>query len=204
MHRQALFQSLLGYELLLTEKLFLNQPPWASDEEKKALSNIRLFLESTPQCFESDYPAGHITGSALVCTNDGKKVLLTLHRKLNKWLQLGGHADGDSDIAQVALREAREESGLNHFRFHPLCISGSQPVPFDVDIHLIPTRLTKPAHWHYDIRYLLIAEDPPELIKCSEESQDLKWFTLGEVAEISNEKSLTRQIMKLEFLQAFH
>ena len=96
-------------------------------------------------------------------------MLLTLHRKLKRWMQTGGHADGDPQPLRVAIREAEEESG----------IVGISPVScdiFDIDIHLIPANPAKnePAHYHYDIRYLLQA--PHENFIISEESDALGWW----------------------------
>ena len=90
----------------------------------------------------------HVTGSAWVVDRDRTHALLTHHRKLDKWLQLGGHADGDSDILRVALREAREESSLEAIR------AVSEEI-FDVDIHTIPARGGELEHFHYDVRFLL-------------------------------------------------
>ncbi|MDZ7646212.1 MAG: NUDIX hydrolase [Cytophagales bacterium] len=91
---------------------------------------------------------GHITGSAWIVDPSNTQALLVHHAKLNKWVQPGGHADGDENILQVALREAEEETGLKNFKVL------SDP-PFDVDIHLIPERADFPEHFHFDIRYLL-------------------------------------------------
>lgn len=129
---------------------------------------ITHFVESTPHCFERTHTAGHITGSAWLLNPTGDKALLTLHAKLGRWLQPGGHADGDADPLRVALREAEEESG----------ICGITPVSadiYDVDIHEIPARGNEPAHLHYDIRYLLRA--PHEHHKLSAESQALAWVS---------------------------
>src|SRR3546814_2817239 len=103
--------------------------------------------------------------SSDVCSSD-LRVLLTHHRKLDRWLQLGGHADGDRDLARSALREAEEESGL----------SGLRVVPgiFDLDRHMIPEHKGVPAHWHYDVRYVVVA-GRDEDFAVSEESLDLAW-----------------------------
>src|SRR5215510_11521790 len=94
---------------------------------------LRQFVAANPNCFERSLQIGHVTGSAWIVDLDRTHALLTHHRKLNKWLQLGGHADGDPDILRVALREAREESNLDAIR--PV----SENI-FDVDIHVIPAR----------------------------------------------------------------
>lgn len=107
------------------------------------------FLHSNPHVFDRSHPPGHFTGSAWLVSADGRRVLLTHHRKLRRWLQLGGHADGDTDLAQVALREAIEESGLAGLRVDPAI--------FDLDRHCIPACGDEPAHWHYDVRYVVRA-----------------------------------------------
>src|SRR5690606_30691327 len=90
---------------------------------------------------------GHFTGSAWLVDRSGMRVLLTHHRKLDRWLQLGGHADGEEDLARVALREAAEESGLRD-----LAVDADI---FDIDRHRIPARGDEPGHWHYDVRHVV-------------------------------------------------
>ncbi|MEZ4749787.1 MAG: NUDIX hydrolase [Bdellovibrionota bacterium] len=127
---------------------------------------------------------------------DCTQVLLTHHRKLDKWLQLGGHADGDSRVDRVALREAEEESGLTDLSFHP----SLSDRPLDWDIHEIPARPGEPTHFHYDVRYLIQTHDP-KAIQCSEESNELRWFPLEKVKAITNEPSLLRLIEKVRLLR---
>lgn len=131
---------------------------------------IQRFVESSPRCFDRAYGPGHITGSCLLLNAQGDKTLLTLHRKLKRWLQLGGHAEGESDLLLVALREAVEESGIAD-------IAPIEAAIFDVDIHLIPARphFGEPAHYHYDIRYLMRAAH--EDFSCSDESDALAWLS---------------------------
>ncbi len=148
---------------------------------------IMQFVEEAPDCFARTHTAGHITGSAWLLNSNGSKALLTLHRKLGKWLQLGGHADGDADTLRVALREAEEESGISG-------IVAVHPQIFDVDIHRIPAHsATEAAHWHYDIRYLLRA--PHERFRISSESRALRWFTQGEL--LSSSFSLDGSVRRL-------
>lgn len=147
-------------------------------EKEDAARRILTFVRSTPDCFERSHASGHITGSAWLLNPDGDKVLMTLHRKLKRWLQPGGHADGEQDTLAVALREAEEESG----------ICGIIPVSediFDVDIHLIPARPGEAAHYHYDIRYLLRA--PHEQFAVSDESDDLAWWSAADFAARAHE-----------------
>ncbi|MGJ8634551.1 MAG: NUDIX hydrolase [Luteolibacter sp.] len=132
--------------------------------------------------------AGHITGSAWVVSEDGSEVLLTHHRKLGCWLQLGGHADGESDVFAVALKEAEEESGLKSFRAVGEGI-------FDLDIHPIPARKNEPEHLHYDIRYVLRAEGSHDYV-VSDESHDLRWVKPEEVKHLTTEPSMMRMVEK--------
>lgn len=91
-----------------------------------------------------------MTGSAWLLNPDGTKVLLTHHKKLNRWLQFGGHSDGESNTWNVALREVTEESGIQNIQFVSSDI-------FDVDIHTIPenSKKNEPEHKHYDIRFFI-------------------------------------------------
>jgi 8-oxo-dGTP pyrophosphatase MutT (NUDIX family) len=134
---------------------------------------------------------GHLTGSGLVTNQSMDKVLLTLHAKLGLWLQLGGHADFDPDLGAVALRECQEESGLTNLRFVPNTAS-----IFDLDIHWIPARKNEPGHWHYDVRFLFLA-NAGEPLTVSSESNDLKWFDLRDAYSLTTEISMHRQFDKL-------
>lgn len=167
------------------------------------LERLLEFVESTPDCFERSHLAGHITGSALVCDQNLSRVLLTHHRKLDKWLQLGGHSDGDPDTAAVALREAQEESGLTglrHFKSGELGLElPEQILPFDLDIHEIPARGDVPAHLHYDVRFLVLAEQPAAPV-INHESKALAWLTLEEAHRLTQEPSMLRQFAKLQAL----
>lgn len=108
----------------------------------------------------------HFTASALVVDRGGTRTLLTHHRKLGLWLQPGGHADGDRDLAAVALREAREETGLPGLSI--------LPAVFDLDRHRIPAHREVPAHWHYDVRFVVRAGDDERYV-VSDESHALAW-----------------------------
>ena len=132
------------------------------------------FLASAPEVFERTHGPGHFTGSAWLVSADGERVLLTHHRKLGRWLQLGGHADGDRDLARVARREAEEESGLPELVV--------EPDIFDLDRHLIPARGNEPAHWHYDVRYVVRATGS-EAFAVSEESLELAWRSIRAIAQ---------------------
>jgi 8-oxo-dGTP pyrophosphatase MutT (NUDIX family) len=125
-----------------------------------------------------------VTASAWLIDATCRRVLLTHHRKLGMWLQLGGHADGESDLLAAAIREAKEESGLAD-------IQAVTSKVFDVDVHAIPPHGSDPAHDHYDVRFLL-RSDGPGKCRVSDESIDLRWFTAEELRELPVDNSVRR------------
>lgn len=146
------------------------------------------FLRSHADVFERRHAVGHFTGSAWVVSADGARTLLTHHRKLGLWLQPGGHADGEMDLANVALREAEEETGLIGVRV--------EPAIFDIDRHLIPARGSESAHWHYDVRFVVTA-GADERFVVSEESHALAWREIGEIAgDAAADASIVRMARK--------
>ena len=151
-----------------------------------------LSLLAATTCYERTHLPGHITGSAWITTPERDSVLLVHHAKLNRWLQPGGHADGDENVLRVALREAEEETGLQTFKI-------VTELPFDVDIHLIPERKDFPAHHHYDVRFLVEAAREEKIV-VSEESHDVKWVPLSELERYTTEQSVLR--MKAKLLRA--
>ncbi|MEX2206239.1 MAG: NUDIX hydrolase [Myxococcota bacterium] len=165
-------------------------------DERVRVDHVRQFVRANPDCFLRSCVDGHMTGSAWILSHDHERFLLTHHRKLDRWLQLGGHADGDADLAEVALREAREESGLDAFS---LASPHGEALPLDVDVHLIPARGDEPAHLHHDLRYLLVAGRDQEL-RVSNESLDLRWFARARADELLADESLRRMARKVERL----
>ena len=176
MHRDPLLEALADY---------LGRYP----SEREVTERFAAFVRDYPDCFQRSLSIGHVTGSAWIVNATGDSVLLTHHRKLNRWLQPGGHADGDSDVLAVALREAMEETGLD-----PL-----EPVSaaiFDLDIHPIPARGTEPQHEHFDIRFL-IHHSGDGAFAVSEESHDLAWVPLDSLSDYTDEPSMHRMAQKL-------
>jgi len=184
-HRKPLLDALARYAALHAD-------------EAACAERLAAFVRAHPDCFERSCVPGHVTGSAWILSPDRSHFLLTHHRKLGRWLQLGGHADGDPDPAAVALREAREESGLAELAFLWPTAPG---VPFDLDIHEIPARGSEPAHLHHDVRYLLVAA-PGQSLAVSDESHDLRWFPCDGASQVCAEPSLVRMAEKARrFLQ---
>ncbi|MFT7042999.1 MAG: 8-oxo-dGTP pyrophosphatase MutT (NUDIX family) [Candidatus Azotimanducaceae bacterium] len=157
-------------------------------DEAATTARIRNFVTEQRLCFQRQLAMGHITGSAWLIDQSQQRVLLTHHRKLNIWVQLGGHADGESDVARVAMNEAEEESGLLNLHL-------VSPNIFDIDIHAIPARGDEVKHWHYDCRFLVQATGAEDYV-VSDESHDLAWIELANVASLSSEPSLLRMVAK--------
>jgi len=155
----------------------------APEQRKFAEKMLERGREEPRATYRDCFPA-HLTASALIADSTRSRVLLCHHRKLDKWLQLGGHADGSWDLAAAALREAGEESGLTDLK-------ATTETPVDLDIHLIPARKDEPEHWHYDVRYVFIAPHP-EKIQVSPESLSLKWVGPNEAYALAREPALHR------------
>ena len=145
---------------------------------------IALYDMCGSEAFLRTCMPGHFTSSAWVMSPDRDKVLLMHHYKLDKWLQPGGHCDGDEDFRKVAIKETQEETGLV-----PIYSVSSRI--FDLDIHLIPERKNEPRHYHYDVRFLFIADDRAPLLS-NWESNELKWVSLDEVCKLTQEPSILR------------
>lgn len=150
-----------------------------------AVARFREFLGGQAEAFKREFAIGHFTGSAWLVSADRSRVLLTHHRKLGRWLQLGGHADGDADLARVALREAEEESGLDGLTV--------EPAIFDLDRHRIPARGTDPEHWHYDVRYIVRA-GANEVFVVSDESHALAW---REIASLIDDQEADASVRRM-------
>jgi len=155
------------------------------DEERDFAARFIELLKH-PDAYQRTHLPGHITGSSWIVNNDGTKVLLVKHAALHKWLQPGGHADGDENVLRVAIREANEETGLTD-------LTHAGGGIFDIDIHPIPARkdLSFPQHDHYDVRFLFQADEAEEL-RISDESTDLRWIDLSALEKFNNEKSVLR------------
>ena len=134
--------------------------------------------------FDRSNASGHVTASAWVVDPGRTRAVLLHHRKLGRWLQLGGHVDGDPDVRGAAQREAREESGLRTLR-------ALGELVYDIDVHRIPARGDEPEHDHYDLRWAFEA-DPRESLVRNDESHDVRWIPLAELDAYEIDESVRR------------
>jgi len=168
----------------------------ADAREAADLQEIVAFVARHPDPFDRRIREGHLTGSAIVVSTDGGRVLLLRHRKLRRWLQPGGHADpGETAGETVALREAREETGIAGLALHE-----KAPRPLDVDVHEIPARGGEPAHLHLDLRYLVVAPTGAALARAAAESDELRWFGWDELGPLALDPGLRRALAKAQAL----
>ncbi len=166
----------------------LDQHQPFDDNERQMTADTIDFVRVNSNCFERSLAIGHITGSAWILDEARENVLLMHHRKLNRWFQPGGHADGESDILKVAIKEAQEETGL----FDIQAVNGQI---FDTDIHLIPENPKEAAHYHYDIRFLFLANRNATL-QINAEANNLSWVKLNEVGLYNDSESILRMVQK--------
>ena len=163
-------------------------------EEAEVAAQFLALTDDPADPFARERLAGHFTGSAWLVNAAGTHLLMTHHRKLERWLQLGGHADGDRDLAAVALKEAEEESGLTD-----LVIEGAL---FDLDRHWIPERRDVPGHWHYDARYVVRATGSEDFA-VSDESHALAWREIAPMLDDpATEPSIRRMARKWMAMRA--
>ena len=151
------------------------------------------------------YEPGHFTASGFVISPDGQSVLLVLHRKLERWLQPGGHVDpGDTDLFAAACREVGEETGVmatapdETLAKLPGMLPGKLPGVFDVDIHPIPSRKSEPAHAHFDVRFLM--RTATTKITRNDETHDAAWVPMDELSRRMTDPCEARVIRKLQDL----
>lgn len=172
------------------EAALLSHRPADAEEEGDRVRMLDL-VRMEPECFaRSTFLPGHFTGSAFVVCRATGKVLLHRHRRLGKWLQMGGHDEGEHDLLRTALREGAEESGLGD-------LVPIGPGLLDLSVHPIPSGKGEPDHRHYDVRYALATARPDAIVRDPAESDALSWFTLEEAAALMSEPASTRALSKL-------
>ena len=159
-----------------------------TQEEIVFKEKIIDFLSNNEDCFKRSLEIGHVTASAWVLNKNKEKALLMHHAKLNLWVQLGGHCDGNPDVLSVAIKEAQEESGIQH-------ITLVNKEIFDIDIHHIPANRYEMAHYHYDIRFLVQVMSDEQGIR-NHESRALKWIGKNYAELPTNQRSVVRMFEK--------
>ena len=174
MHRNQLRQLLQNYDPMAEEQVYKNR--------------MLAFLDEHPDAFERSLQVGHFTASAWLLSADGSQALLMHHAKLNLWVQLGGHADGDTDLLAVAIKEAQEESGI-------MGIEAISPAIFDIDIHTIPANSKEPEHEHFDVRFLLRVTSDEAVIP-NKESKELRWIGKDTAELPTTQRSVVRLFEK--------
>lgn len=133
---------------------------------------------------------GHVTASCFIVDPQAKRLLLHHHRRLNRWLQMGGHLDASETTRAAALREGAEESGLTDLEL-------VQPTVVDIDVHAIPAAKGEPDHVHFDVRYVARTMRPDSVIMSAAESNELAWATLDEAETMMNAPESSRVIAKI-------
>ena len=171
----------------------------SADVTRRA-NEIARFIATTPHAWRSASLEGHLTASAWVVDRSRSHAALVHHRKLNLWLQPGGHVeDTDSSWRAAAQREVTEETGLERFIHH-----ADDAKLFDVDVHTIPARLNEPAHFHYDLRFLFVADVDATVVSAdrtlvtnTDEAHDCRWFALSALLNDSSLDASMRRMIEL-------
>lgn len=142
------------------------------------------FVDTHADALHRSCTEGHLTGSALVVDDDGRHLVVLHHRKLRRWLQPGGHCDGNANLAAVALDEATEETGIEGLVVDPVAI--------DIDAHQVDPPSEGP-HVHCDVRYLVLAP-PGATLAGNEESTDIRWAVPDELVDLGADEGLVRMV----------
>lgn len=164
---------------------------YQSDDSVQNFCKAKMLelLATCDDCFLRSCRVGHFTASVFLVNTEKTHVLLMHHAKIDMWVQLGGHCDGDTDVRAVALKEAQEESGIDDL------VLLSDDI-FDLDIHLFPPRLDDPAHYHFDIRFIVHAHKTNDFVK-NEESKGLQWVPLDRGTTLTSQESTLRMFKKI-------
>lgn len=167
------------------------------EQEKISVQKIKKLITLHENIFDRECLTAHLTASALVINPKNKLILLHLHKKLKIWLQFGGHADGETDLSNVALKESMEETGLQDLKFFQ-----NKKIPLDIDLQIIPKIDDVAEHYHLDFRYLLFTQTEDIPIPNANESQKLRFFGFQELEDLKNEldPALVRLVEKTKKL----
>lgn len=163
------------------------------EQEARDKAVILDYLAKNPDAFYRSDPIAHMTASAWIVNRERTKVLMVYHRIYDSWSWTGGHADGEKDLLAVALREAREETGLRKVRAVSEEIYSLEVLT--VDGHEKRGEYVA-SHLHLNVTYLLEADESEELRVCEEENSGVKWFTLDAALAASTEPWFVERIYK--------
>ena len=177
--------------MTLREQIYAYQPQNEQEEKDKAL--ILDFLKTNPDAFLRTNRVGHMTASAWVTNRTRSRVLMVYHNIYHSWSWCGGHADGETDLLKVALKECREETGLKNvqpvsediFSLECLTVDGHEKHGEYVSSHL-----------HLNVTYLLQADETEPLTVCEQENSGVKWFSLDEAQAASSEPWFVERIYR--------
>jgi 8-oxo-dGTP pyrophosphatase MutT (NUDIX family) len=185
LHDRPMTSSSRRYELLQLLDRFDPEPG-----EERARAEMTLLVTDSGDPFSRySFDPGHFTAGGCVLSPDGGSVLLVHHKRLDKWLQPGGHVDPeDTSVIAAAEREVVEETGV--------VLADTVPALLDIDIHQIPSGRGEPRHRHFDLRFLFCAARA-DLEPAQDEVNAADWVPFGEVAQLSTEVSLRRMVNKL-------
>ncbi|WP_296620493.1 NUDIX hydrolase [Marivirga sp.] len=162
--------------------------PQSEEEKIFKQQMLQLYQEKSIVAFSRENLEAHFTASAWILNPNTQEVLLLHHKKLDKWLQPGGHADGETDLEKVARKEANEETALEN-----LDLVSDQV--FDIDIHLIPEKKGIPQHDHYDVRFAYFCSNKGGT-QINSESKDFQWINIKDVHTLTKEPSILRMVKK--------
>jgi 8-oxo-dGTP pyrophosphatase MutT (NUDIX family) len=184
MHRQELLKLIRDY-----------QPRFI--EEAAFAQRATRIVNNEPNIFDRASPI-HVTSSAWVVNPARTHALLMHHRKYDQWFQPGGHADGDTDVVRVALKETAEETGID-----PAQIRLVSDDLFDLDMHEVPDTPTAPAHGHIDLRFLVEIDDALP-VPGNVESHEVLWIPLMAVSRFNNNRSTYRMVEKTRHMRRYN
>lgn len=164
-----------------------------NEQERRDKAVILAFMDENLDAFLRTNLIAHMTASAWVVNPERSKTLLVYHKIYDSWSWTGGHADGEEDLLQVALREAREETGVHTVR--PVSKEIYSLEVLTVDGHEKRGEYV-PSHLHMNVTYLLEAEETETLHVCEEENSGVAWFTLEEALRVSTEPWFVERIYR--------
>ena len=165
------------------QKMLMDYVPFNEQEERDRAVMIRC-LQTQPDIYTRQNEVAHFTASAWIVNRERTKVLMAYHNIYHSWAWLGGHADGEKDLLQVALRETAEESGIRNAR--PVTESIYSIEVLTVDGHVKRGRYV-PSHLHLNVTYLLEADEKDELLVKPDENSGVRWFAPDEALEACSE-----------------